>query len=97
MVFEEDVDENNNNSKSKQMQNEEEYLSFMEAYKLTGQAKVEGIKEFMENLIDNDVKFLLFAHHQAILDQYEEFCVKKAIKYIRIDGSVPLDKRHYRA
>jgi len=62
MVFEEDVAENNDKVK-RQMQNEEEYVSFMEAYKLTGQAKVEGIKEFMENLIDNDVKFLLFAHH----------------------------------
>jgi predicted peroxiredoxin len=38
-------------------------MSFMEAYKMTGEAKVEGVKEFMENLIDNGVKFLLFAHH----------------------------------
>ena len=58
----------------------------MEAYKLTGQAKIEGIKEFIENLIENDVKFLLFAHHTNILDAYEEFCIKKSIKYIRIDG-----------
>ena len=81
----------------KKGKNEEEYLSFMEAYKLTGQAKVEGVKDFIENLIENGVKFLLFAHHQNILDKYEEFCVEKAIQYIRIDGSVPLDKRHYRA
>ena len=69
----------------------------MEAYRLTGHAKVEGVKEFMSNLIENDVKFLLFAHHINVLDEYEDFCVNKGIKYIRIDGSVPLDKRHYRA
>ena len=68
----------------------------MEAYRLTGLAKVDGVKEFMENLIENDVKFLVFAHHMAILDSYEDFCIKKGIKYIRIDGSVSLDKRHYR-
>jgi predicted peroxiredoxin len=47
----------------KKGKSEEEYLSFMEAYKLTGQAKVEGVKEFIENLVENGVKFLLFAHH----------------------------------
>jgi len=80
----------------KKKQTEEEYVSFMEAYKLTGQAKVEGVKDFMETLIENDVKFLLFAHHISILDKYEEFCVKKNIKYIRIDGNTPLDRRHNR-
>lgn len=69
----------------------------MQAYRLTGHAKIDGVKEFMENLFENDVKFLLFAHHISILDEYEEFCTKRGIKYIRIDGSVPLDKRHYRA
>lgn len=88
---------NENDLAMKKVKEQEEYLSFMEAYKLTGQAKLEGVKDFMENLIENDVKFLLFAHHTAILDEYENFCIKKAIKYIRIDGQVPLDKRHYRA
>ena len=63
---------------------------------MTGQAKVEGVIDFMETLFENDVKFLLFAHHLSVLDKYEEFCVKKGHKYIRIDGSVPLEKRHSR-
>ena len=50
----------------------------------------------MQTLIDNGVKFLLFAHHLAILDAYENYCIKKGIKYIRIDGSTPLEKRHFR-
>jgi hypothetical protein len=35
----------------------------MEAYTLTGQAKIEGVCEFLENLIDNGAKFLVYAHH----------------------------------
>ena len=35
----------------------------------------------MQTLIDNGVKFLLFAHHLAILDAYENYCIKKGIKY----------------
>lgn len=49
---------------------EEEYISFMEAYRLTGLAKVEGVKDFMETLFENGVKFLLFAHHLNVLDEY---------------------------
>jgi len=44
---------------------------FMEAYQMTGKAKVEGAMEFLKVLIENQKKFLLFAHHKATLDQYE--------------------------
>jgi len=47
----------------------------------------------MENLFENDVKFLLYAHHIKTLDIYEEFVKKKNIKYIRMDGSVTLKRR----
>ena len=43
----------------------------MEAYQMTGKAKVEGAMEFLKVLIENQKKFLLFAHHKATLDQYE--------------------------
>lgn len=32
-------------------------------YRMTGESKVPGICDFIENLIENDCKFLLFAHH----------------------------------
>ena len=51
-------------------QTEEEYISFMEAYKMTGLAKIEGVCDFIDNLIENNVKFLLFAHHKATLNKY---------------------------
>ena len=37
--------------------------SFMVAYRLTGEAKVKGVCEFIETLFDNGAKFLIFAHH----------------------------------
>ncbi len=46
---------------------------FMHAYKLTGEAKVDGITDFVDTLIDNNCKFILFAHHLSVLDGLEEF------------------------
>ena len=37
--------------------------SFMTAYRLTGEAKIKGVCEFMETLAENGAKFLVFAHH----------------------------------
>ena len=45
----------------------------MSAYRLTGQAKVKGVSEFLETLYENGAKFLVFAHHKSVLDEYEKF------------------------
>ena len=68
----------------------------MIAYRLTGESKVDGIKEFMDTLIDNNCKFIVFAHHKSVLDGLEAHVKKENIGYIRIDGSVSVDKRHER-
>ena len=60
----------------------------MSAYRLTGEAKIDGIKEFMDTLIENNCKFIVFAHHQSVLDGLEDHVKKEKIGYIRIDGSV---------
>ncbi len=44
-------------------QEEKNENTFMIAYNLTGQAKVAGITDFMETLIENNCKFMVFAHH----------------------------------
>ena len=67
---------------------------FMEAYRLTGLSKFEGVCEFIETLVDNGAKFLVFAHHICMIDALEEFAHKKKFGYIRIDGRVPTEKRH---
>ena len=68
------------------------YLS--EAYAVTGKAKIKGVLKFMESLIDNKQKFLIFAHHYEVLDAIEDYCVRHQYNYIRVDGRVELQNRY---
>jgi SWI/SNF-related matrix-associated actin-dependent regulator 1 of chromatin subfamily A len=72
----------------------EALAQMMVMYKKTGIAKVEGAINFLTDMMENEVKFLIFAHHLECLDRIEEFINKKDKKYIRIDGSVnPLNRQ----
>lgn len=66
----------------------------MTAYRMTSEAKVEGVCEFLETLIDNNVKFLVFAHHFTMLDALEDYAKKQKVGYIRIDGKKSAEARH---
>ncbi|MCQ2820132.1 MAG: DEAD/DEAH box helicase [archaeon] len=66
---------------------------YTKAYLLTGQAKIEGIKEYITYLLDNNCKFLIFAHHTDVLDGIEEIVRKKKVDFMRIDGSTSLVAR----
>ena len=65
-----------------------------ELYRLTGEAKVDGGFKFIETLLENGIKFLIFAHHQNVLNAYEEKLQKKRVEYMRIDGSTSQKQRH---
>lgn len=69
-------------------------VAVMKSYTLTGQAKIKGILDFANTLLDNQIKFIIFAQHLVVLDQLEECMKKHNVLYIRIDGSVPPTKRH---
>jgi hypothetical protein len=43
---------------------------------MTANAKIKGTHAFLETLIDNKVKFLVFAHHYAMMDQLEDLMLK---------------------
>ena len=45
-------------------------------------------------MIENKVKFIVFAHHYDVMDAIEDFVVKKKIGYIRIDGQIDSTKRY---
>ena len=63
-------------------------LSMAEIYKLTGLAKMKGITAYIKDLIDAEVKFLIFAHHNVVMNAIEKVIIGQKVNYIRIDGSV---------
>ncbi len=52
---------------------EEPNNPFMAAYRLTGLSKIEGVCDFVETLVDNGAKFLVFAHHVCMIEALEAF------------------------
>ena len=50
----------------------------------------------MAQLIDNDLKFIVFAHHQKVLDDIEAFISKQRLRYVRVDGTTSHSERHER-
>ena len=73
---------------------DDKYSHIITAYSLTGTAKVKGTIEFLETLIENKMKFIVFAHHYEVMDAIEDSIVKKKISYIRIDGQIDSGKRY---
>ena len=68
----------------------------LDAYTLTSKAKIEGVYEFISDLIDLDIndKFIVFGYHYDMLDRIEFLMKEKNIEYIRIDGNTKQDKRY---
>lgn len=79
-----------------EQQEQKEDNGFAQAYRLSGLAKIDGICDFIETLAENGAKFLIFAHHMAVIDSIEAFVKRKRIGSIKIDGRVPLETRHDR-
>ena len=92
---EKEKNEEESNKKEKETDKEEESIlnRFSKAYLMTGQAKLPGIKDYVNYLVDNSCKFLIFAHHTEVLDEIEDIIIKDKIGYIRIDGKVAVEKR----
>lgn len=59
----------------------------------TGKAKVNSICKYVEQLISQEKKFLIFAHHKYVLDAISDTLEKNKTYYVRIDGSVSSEER----
>ena len=66
----------------------------LDSYSLTGKAKVEGVYEFVSDLLETGEKFIVFAYHHEMLDKLEFLMKERKIEYIRIDGSTQQDRRY---
>jgi SWI/SNF-related matrix-associated actin-dependent regulator 1 of chromatin subfamily A len=56
-------------------------------------AKLPAVQDYLTTLLEADCKFLIFAHHQTMLDGIEEVLMKKKVGHIRIDGGTPQSAR----
>ncbi|XP_072436172.1 SWI/SNF-related matrix-associated actin-dependent regulator of chromatin subfamily A-like protein 1 isoform X1 [Chiloscyllium punctatum] len=63
-------------------------------YNRTAEAKVRSIVEYVKDLLESGrEKFLVFGHHQLVLDALCETLGEKKVKFIRIDGSTSSSDR----
>ncbi|XP_062603453.1 LOW QUALITY PROTEIN: SWI/SNF-related matrix-associated actin-dependent regulator of chromatin subfamily A-like protein 1 [Saccostrea cucullata] len=70
--------------------------ALLEYFHHTGAAKIKAIKDYVLDLLDSDKKFLIFAHHQEVLDAIETAVESKIEKgYIRIDGKTTPEQRNF--
>jgi SWI/SNF-related matrix-associated actin-dependent regulator 1 of chromatin subfamily A len=65
----------------------------VDSYSLTARAKIKGVIDYITYLLENDCKFLIFAHHKEMMQAIQETVEKSNIHYIRIDGQTPNERR----
>ncbi|XP_061992190.1 uncharacterized protein LOC133710194 isoform X3 [Rosa rugosa] len=74
-------------------------LKFMEKnlinkiYTDSAEAKIPAVLDYLGTVIEAGCKFLVFAHHQSMIDAIYQFLLKKKVSCIRIDGSIPTVER----
>ncbi len=67
--------------------------AFLSVWRDTGRAKCPSAIEYIHHLLQQGEKFLVFAHHQYVLDEMETFLTRSGTSFIRIDGATPQNHR----
>ncbi|XP_050219877.1 uncharacterized protein LOC126670238 isoform X2 [Mercurialis annua] len=62
-------------------------------YTDSAEAKIPGVLDYLGTVVEAGCKFLVFAHHQSMIDSIHKFLIKKKVGCIRIDGSTPSASR----
>ncbi|KAK9934161.1 hypothetical protein M0R45_021313 [Rubus argutus] len=62
-------------------------------YTDSAEAKIPAVLDYLGTVIEAGCKFLVFAHHQSMIDAIYQFLLKKKVGCIRIDGSIPTVER----
>ncbi|KAM7463221.1 hypothetical protein LguiA_031342 [Lonicera macranthoides] len=85
--------------KATESKEEAESLKFTEKnlinkiYNDSAEAKIPAVMDYLVTVIEAGCKFLIFAHHQPMIDAIHQFLIKKKIGCIRIDGRTPAAAR----
>uniref|UniRef100_A0A2N9E6B8 Helicase C-terminal domain-containing protein n=1 Tax=Fagus sylvatica TaxID=28930 RepID=A0A2N9E6B8_FAGSY len=67
---------------------------FREIYTNSAEVKIPAVLDYLGTVIEAGCKFLIFAHHQPMIEAIYQFLLKKKVGCIRIDGSTPPASRH---
>lgn len=59
----------------------------------SAEAKIPAVLDYVGTVIEAGCKFLIFAHHQSMIEAIHEFLLKKKVGCIRIDGGTPAATR----
>ncbi|ESQ30730.1 hypothetical protein EUTSA_v10011287mg [Eutrema salsugineum] len=62
-------------------------------YTYSAEAKIPAVLDYLGTVLEAGCKFLVFAHHQSMLEALHQFFKKKKVGCIRIDGSTPASSR----
>lgn len=67
--------------------------TLMQWFSTTSTAKLKPVCDYLEDLIEKNVKFICFCHHQTMMDGISDMLLKKKVDHIRIDGATPPQTR----
>ncbi|CAL7946842.1 unnamed protein product [Xylocopa violacea] len=73
----------------------ERHTALLQYYHESGIAKQKAICDYVSKLFKNNKKFVIFAHHQSVLEAICDVAESMDIKYIRIDGKTNPERRKY--
>ncbi|XP_071705443.1 uncharacterized protein [Rutidosis leptorrhynchoides] len=62
-------------------------------YNESAEAKIPAVLDYLGTVIEAGCKFIVFAHHQPMIDSIHQFLLKKKVGCIRIDGGTPAGSR----
>ncbi|OIV95297.1 hypothetical protein TanjilG_07453 [Lupinus angustifolius] len=85
--------------KASKSKDEAESLKFTQKHLInkiytdSAEAKIPSVLDYVGTVIEAGCKFLIFAHHQPMIDSIHEFLLKKKVGCIRIDGGTPAASR----
>ncbi|KAK3588463.1 hypothetical protein CHS0354_004677 [Potamilus streckersoni] len=82
--------------KSKYLKGMEQRGALLSYFHETSKAKLSAVRDYVLDLLEGEKKFLVFAHHQEMLDALED-AIKEKIEsnYIRIDGRTNAEQRNF--
>lgn len=80
-------------TRAEELLGESPEAQIMQEYAKAAIIKKEPVLKYLEEIVNRNVKCLVFAHHREMLESLEEFFIKKGVKCVRIDGNTTAGKR----